>query len=640
MLYQLQRMLGLSKNIPSLKVWDVSAPALTSRFEDRVRRAATRAGGAGIEDASGDVQVLECFHPISDRAALSKHSEMRAFISNMQEQGVAFPGDGSGVTFVHGDLPGENVEPAVNSPTSKSDVNSLEEDGIQALLICSVLVGRSFPAPAVENLNADNATTRNTNEDSSLEACKIAENIPPSNTITERGETGARPSIANSDGPKTPFELPDGYDSLCFLHNGKSPSSDSSSALAPYRAKFKTFDSAGVNPRFLVTFLKSEVSGADKELLCDNCCAVPADVYCRHEDANLCKGCDKELHNNKFLCKHKRVPLRCSNTQDDPAAAATESDSSLEIFKSKCPFHANMDVEFFCPECDVPVCIYCKMVGSHSQGEANNHRLIGVRVAWKQAIDEASEKDAKLLEINRDLRKQAGELRRLGQAVDLNESSMIQYIDDMAAKAREQVSAHASAKRKVLASDAFQIQRRAQELENLGSFLELQKTKLLPVEFITFWGVHKRIAAAIASHPVHRPMSLVEVVPDVSVTSTKISMQTTAPYRPYPHGDVATASGRSHEDARLQLSKTMRDSVRKGSRHAGALYSAMEESVGRESESDSFTDSDTFSDDDCDDENSTENDQRRNRRRLSMLSAKMRRKRRSTIVDAAEVMEL
>ena len=97
----------------------------------------------------------------------------------------------------------------------------------------------------------------------------------------------------------------------------------------------------------------------------------------------------------------------------------------------------------------------------------------------------------------------------------------------------------------MLASDAFQIQRRAQELENLRSFLELQKTKLLPVEFITFWGVHKRIAADLAALPVHRPLSLDEVLPDIHVTSTKIKMRTTAPYRPYQLGDAADTFGSS-----------------------------------------------------------------------------------------------
>ena len=49
-LYQLQRMMGLSKAIPSLRVWDISAQALTSRFNARVEEA-----GSATEN-----QVLEC----------------------------------------------------------------------------------------------------------------------------------------------------------------------------------------------------------------------------------------------------------------------------------------------------------------------------------------------------------------------------------------------------------------------------------------------------------------------------------------------------------------------------------------------------------------------------------------------------
>jgi hypothetical protein len=658
-LYQLQRMMGLSKSIPSLRVWDVSAPGLTSRFEARVRSStAARNAGAGgggkagtaalpaaAAAAAADALVLECFHPVDNQAALANQTEMRAFIGKVQEHGVAFPEDGSGMAFVHGDLPDEIVGPEANGAG-----DALEPDGIRALLICSVLIGRSFPVPAAAEKKKDSIDDPEPeHRDGASTDDASSDGVDLGSSLTSAGAAGFQSTSAKNDATEaSSFEIPVGYESICFTGGGKH--APSASALVPYRAEFKTYDPAGVNPRFLITFLRAEVSGADKELLCDNCCSVAADVYCRHEDANLCKGCDKELHNNKFLSKHKRVPLRCSNTQDDPAAIATESNSSLEIFKSKCPFHTNMDVEFFCPECDVPVCIYCKMVGSHSQGEANNHRLIGVRVAWKRAIDEASERDEGLSMINRDLRKQAGNLRRLGQAVDLNEASMIQYIDDMAAKARAEVRAHSTAKRKVLASDAFQIQRRAQELENLGSFLELQKTKLLPVEFITFWGVHKRYASMLASHPVRRPSSLEEVLPDVNVTSSTIRIQTTAPYHPYPYGEDAkkmgSRSGGASPSVSAAASEKHGDVKKKGRSHgdtrrAGAFYSTMGEGHSGESDtgSDSFCDSDAFSDDD-NEENSADNAQRRNQHRLSMLSAKMRRKRRSTIVDAAELMEL
>ena len=615
-LYQLQRMMGLSKTIPSLRVWDISAPGLTSRFQERVSQSLEKGAKLGPE-------VLECYHSITDSSALNDHGEMCELVKKVQEKGLHFPEDGSGVTFVHGDLPPEDLKPDAESAA-----------GTRALVLCSVLVGRSFPAKSDNPDSIDNNSSSDSAESGSLvqanvegEECSLNEGAENVECLPSKKDFSA--------------ELPVGFDSFCTpntLHDKSK--SETSSALLPYRAEFKVYESAGVNPRFLVTFRRQDVSGADKELLCDNCCAVAADVYCRHEDANLCKECDRELHNNKFLAKHKRVPLRCTNTQDDPTAASmgeVESDSSLEIFKSKCPFHSNMDVEFFCPDCDVPVCIYCKMVGSHSQGDANNHRLIGVRVAWKRAIDEASMRDTNITTIHRDLRKEAGNLRRLGQNVDLNEASMIKRIDEMAEKARARVRAHALAKRKVLASDAFRVQRRSQELENVSSFLELQKRKLLPVEFITFWGVHKRIVAELVSRPVETPKSLNEVVPDIEVTSSQINMKTTAPYHPYPYQVDGPQTDQS-----AKTSKSIQSNRRPSDkRRAGEFYSAMNQSHSGESDSegDTYSDSDGFSEDE-DQENSADNIKRRNRRRLSMISAKMRRKRRSTIVDVADLMEL
>ena len=135
----------------------------------------------------------------------------------------------------------------------------------------------------------------------------------------------------------------------------------------------------------------------------------------------------------------------------------------------------------------------------------------------------------------------------------------------------------------------------------------------------------------IANLPVQRPLSLDEVRADTKVTTPSITMQTTAPYQPYPHGD-------SHTAANTNVSPRSEKKKQDHSRKAGAFYSTMAGDISGESDSgsDSFSDVDS----EGDDENSSENVRQRNRRRLSMLSAKMRRKRRSTIVDAAELMEL
>ena len=43
---------------------------------------------------------------------------------------------------------------------------------------------------------------------------------------------------------------------------------------------------------------------------CALCNAAPAVVFCYNDDANLCKGCDAQIHsNNKLSWKHQRVHL-------------------------------------------------------------------------------------------------------------------------------------------------------------------------------------------------------------------------------------------------------------------------------------------------------------------------------------------
>ena len=66
---------------------------------------------------------------------------------------------------------------------------------------------------------------------------------------------------------------------------------------------------------------------------------------------------------------------------------------TLQIFNSKCPIHPQIDVEFYCQTCEIPVCVHCKMVGSHSYGEMGSHKLIGIGSAWQQAVDIANVPD-------------------------------------------------------------------------------------------------------------------------------------------------------------------------------------------------------------------------------------------------------
>jgi hypothetical protein len=53
-----------------------------------------------------------------------------------------------------------------------------------------------------------------------------------------------------------------------------------------------------------------------------------------------------------------------------------------------CPTHKK-NVEFFCSYCHIPVCVYCKMVGHHSSGEAAKHKLVSVVEAYQTVLAES-----------------------------------------------------------------------------------------------------------------------------------------------------------------------------------------------------------------------------------------------------------
>ena len=551
--YQLQRMLGLSSNIAGLNVWNISTSEQVKSFNSHVSHSQNDDHPA----------ILDCFHPVTDHEALSNQTKMHQYIANIQSEGILFPSDQSGLTFVHGALPDDTPTASTLNPPEEddSDVEEETEQSVSELTAQKALVIdelKGLSRESLENVETTAAvaatfaatTTTTTTSAPTLSLPELRAYLIVS-VLTGRPGSFPTKEAEHSDAQ----QLPRGYNSICYpeqsvVNNNNTAADDHIQVISAYNATFRTFSPQSVVPRYLVTFDRQGVEGGVKILECDMCAANTAEVYCRHEDANLCKDCDKEVHSNKLLAKHKRVPLRCSN---DAETLLAGGNNNLEIFKSKCPFHDNMDVEFFCPECDVPVCIYCKMVGSHSSGVFNNHRLIGVRVAWKKAIDEASEPNLPLSDLNKKLHQESKSIRHLRRSVDDNEKAQIADIRDKAERAIEHVKNHAIAKRAVLDSDSFSLQRRAREAENLESFLELQKKKLLPVEFITFWGVHKRTRDALTSRPVQRPSALDEVLPDIQVSEEEIGVATTAPYYPYEFV-VAEEEEEEEEDDVLDFS--------------------------------------------------------------------------------------
>ena len=97
-----------------------------------------------------------------------------------------------------------------------------------------------------------------------------------------------------------------------------------------------------------------------------------ATVYCASDAANLCTKCDVKLHESKLASRHIRTPIG----------------QGADIF-GQCKHHPDKHIEFFCAQCNMPVCVYCKMVGNHANGEAARHQLVSVSEAYHTVLQEA-----------------------------------------------------------------------------------------------------------------------------------------------------------------------------------------------------------------------------------------------------------
>jgi hypothetical protein len=101
---------------------------------------------------------------------------------------------------------------------------------------------------------------------------------------------------------------------------------------------------------------------------------------------------DFEIHNikttshtvgkvNKMMIKHVRKRIETLAVKD------VYSSSKDIMFQEICIHHPEKKSEFYCFECNLLVCSYCKMIGNHSSGEYSYHKLIPILEAYKLVVD-------------------------------------------------------------------------------------------------------------------------------------------------------------------------------------------------------------------------------------------------------------
>lgn len=148
------------------------------------------------------------------------------------------------------------------------------------------------------------------------------------------------------------------YDSLRLNENNEFIIYNANQVKATHLVRFDGGDNLSPDPP---VFTKCAVCGKDN-----------AELWCENDCIKLCKECDATTHKaNPVFEKHSRVPL-------------TESQADFQT----CPLHPRNRVQYYCPKCHCPVCLECKINGSHAKGEASRHHLVSVAEAFNNTRQE------------------------------------------------------------------------------------------------------------------------------------------------------------------------------------------------------------------------------------------------------------
>eukprot|EP00947_MAST-08B_sp_MAST-8B-sp1_P003637 g3637.t1 len=255
-----------------------------------------------------------------------------------------------------------------------------------------------------------------------------------------------------------------------------------------YAWTYRIFDERSIHAAYLVRFREPE-----DETSIPRCamCELEAVVYCSNDDCFFCLSCDALFHDsNPVLRKHERTAIRRPGED-----AGDEADVGLgpSLAPSKCPKHKDVKVEFFCPECFVPVCLHCKMTGDHSRGPNQEHQLVAISEAYESAVRSARQTDpedeGQLQTIRRNL---DAVLARKYEIVE-NRDVVAARIERIAAQAIAELDKVCGRKTDALGDEEQELSRQRAELLWVNSFLRRQQRMLTPVDFLDLWATQLRV---------------------------------------------------------------------------------------------------------------------------------------------------
>ncbi|EPR77991.1 B-box zinc finger protein [Spraguea lophii 42_110] len=145
---------------------------------------------------------------------------------------------------------------------------------------------------------------------------------------------------------------------------------------------------------------------------CESCLKEKSIMFCLAERAGFCKNCDDKIHCTPLFLRHKRIYF----------------DKVGENSFINCPSHEDTIVDFFCKECQIPICTQCRLSGDHSYYPNINHTLFTYLEACNELKKEINIKDfeSKEEKIENEIKEFKAEIEKLNN----NNKKVRSQIDD------------------------------------------------------------------------------------------------------------------------------------------------------------------------------------------------------------------
>ncbi|CEG49196.1 Predicted E3 ubiquitin ligase [Plasmopara halstedii] len=373
-------------------------------------------------------------------------------------------------------------------------------------------------------------TTGNLQFSAPLDQSRDAKNHPSSTRQLVLCKIAVGRSLAINDEKEAKARLPIGYHSY-YLHQDASGTQDQYSHRGYYHEYILT-NTMQILPQYLVRFTYSAANYGIAIASCALCEQHPAVVTCRNCEAQICAQCDHEVHSaNKLVRRHKRTPVksqarnlgsenirrdrrRSSNPSMEycldniadlketeeiiNAIIAKQMDSNVlaqDVQHPTCRSHSNKLVEFFCPVCQVAVCVSCKMIGDHSIGEKGSHRLLTVADAYESCIRESLRPDPLIMSRKSAIGKKLQLLSGIQQSVQSNKTQVANAINELCARVLQELNEASATKMRILSGEMLELERQSQQIDWVEESLQDHRTILSAVEFLSAWNEHKKLRA-------------------------------------------------------------------------------------------------------------------------------------------------